>query len=173
MYTIIKERFHTWRLRSHWWDTILFRAHVVGVTPQELLSIALYALWESPSHWTWGRTSRVICILKLAVHSRSGICHTLDWSEIVNKLITVITESTQTLAEFTCSSSPGQVGRKAAWKSALFWTSALNLKRYSLLHVMKWLYQQGSYRTEPKFNEVQESVKYVCIHNLFANHCCH
>ena len=29
---------------------------------------------------------------------------------------------------------------------------------------MKWLYLQGNYRLELKFNKVQESVKNVCVH---------
>jgi hypothetical protein len=45
-------------------------------------------------------------------------------------LVTIITEATHTLAWWyyvTYNSSPGQVGSKTGCKSALFWTSALNL----------------------------------------------
>jgi hypothetical protein len=30
------------KLRRHLWDTVLFHTHIIGATPKELLSIAVY-----------------------------------------------------------------------------------------------------------------------------------
>jgi hypothetical protein len=73
------ERFHTWReLRRHWRNTVLFRAHIVEATPQELLSIAVYIQSASPSNWPSSRT--LYCIqLDAEVNRSRGRCTGSGW----------------------------------------------------------------------------------------------